>query len=910
MADTNLVLASRQDIEAIANALREREGTLDNYTWASLVEKAIQAINAKGEDASLLPLDSIPKYVRQEAVRVANEAQKRIDKYGSNSIVFIALSDTHLTADTSDQENGYTDDNYIQPIHALMAAKIIAYALDIDFIVHMGDIAGGRPTTTARSADDIDEIKRQANIVLARMKETFKNYPIFCAIGNHDSGEYYDQSQGDTGDYMMDGEFLYNNFTKLCVPEDGAISGADTGGYCYKDIINKELRVFLLNTSERYIKKKGWNNNSNNYKWMSQNQLTWFKNNATTLPEGYNFIVLSHFPADYADDYNFSNTLKEIIEANQEKTFIAQFHGHLHNYLQDKLYQDTNTQHNAYKICIPSTESRVNQYAEYYDGKCADPRPTDITKGTVGVAANETSFVVNIINSDRDIIESIHYGAGYDRILGIGNTAYYTISSTLTNVVLEPEISSIAEGETYQATLKFFKDDYKYKSVQIEYDGNYIYDETTGLITIENVQGNIKIIASGVNYKNLIPYATQEKSTEIYGTNGYAYEGAIKIDGNYHTSTKMYNTGYIPFEAQQQIYLKNITFNSTTSSGYQRISFYDDNYTFLGSLNSAVAKAWYFKERYPEDTTKNLIMFQIRDDGTLQGPEATNINVNINNICYFRLTASKIDDSSIITVGENPYEDDPDDPFNNWTINLSLTNVTSTNSATTITKGKSYSTTLTVADGYELGDVTIRMGGIDISTNPGIITKEGNTKAMISIDAVTGDLDIIAINKVNIEVTSGNLIPQAINGASGQIYGTNGYKTGVKNIGSNGQLEGGSSTMASTGYMPIKETLTTNDIFYFKNFTFGGASPTNLSLGNYRIVFYNASFQPIENSLFNATTSSYPNWLQAGYVLENNNLIQFKLNGTKFTLAEAKYFAICSEDIGPNSIITINEPIE
>lgn len=77
---------------------------------------------------------------------------------------------------------------------------------------------------------------------------------------------------------------------------------------------------------------------------------------------------------------------------------------------------------------------------------------------------------------------------------------------------------------------------------------------------------------------------------------------------------------------------------------------------------------------------------------------------------------------------------------NTYNITNSLTNCTSNNSATSIEENSSYTATLTASDGYEISSITVKMGGVDISSS---VVNGSN----INIDAVTGDIEIICAAK-------------------------------------------------------------------------------------------------------------------------------------------------------------------
>ena len=74
------------------------------------------------------------------------------------------------------------------------------------------------------------------------------------------------------------------------------------------------------------------------------------------------------------------------------------------------------------------------------------------------------------------------------------------------------------------------------------------------------------------------------------------------------------------------------------------------------------------------------------------------------------------------------------EPSKTYKISNNLTNCKSSNTATTITEGKSYNTTITANMGYKLSSVTCTMGGTNIPVNDGVI----------NISSATGDIVIIA----------------------------------------------------------------------------------------------------------------------------------------------------------------------
>ena len=78
-----------------------------------------------------------------------------------------------------------------------------------------------------------------------------------------------------------------------------------------------------------------------------------------------------------------------------------------------------------------------------------------------------------------------------------------------------------------------------------------------------------------------------------------------------------------------------------------------------------------------------------------------------------------------------------DNPTVTYTITNNLTNVSTSNSANSIVEGSSYEAKLSVSTGYSVGNVSITMGGVDI-------TSTCYNNKTINISSVTGDIVIAA----------------------------------------------------------------------------------------------------------------------------------------------------------------------
>lgn len=99
-------------------------------------------------------------------------------------------------------------------------------------------------------------------------------------------------------------------------------------------------------------------------------------------------------------------------------------------------------------------------------------------------------------------------------------------------------------------------------------------------------------------------------------------------------------------------------------------------------------------------------------------------------------------------------------PSVTYTITNNLTNVSNSNSATTIESGSAYTATLTAASGYVISSVTVTMGGTDVSNY--------YSNGVLNLLSVTGD---IVITAVAVEETPAytNQLTNAINMAGATI---------------------------------------------------------------------------------------------------------------------------------------------
>ena len=574
-------MALTNKLTAIANAIRSKTGKTDALSLDAMVTE----IEELTSEQTLKALD-YPDYVRTEAVRVANEVRSVLK---SDSFVSICLSDSHFPADNNTRASA---------IHAMMATKALSYLIPVDFIAHLGDVGfeGNSSTTTT-----IDLLETNLREMLGYIKESAgDSVPLFVAIGNHDSGNYITTS--DNSD-MLSGEYLYNNFTALSASDNTVFSGQANGGYCYRDFPEKKMRVFLLNTSEEIITGGYTNDNG-----TSETQRSWVASklqelNTKSDAADWGIIVLCHYPADYGAARPLSNlfaayvngtsiTLKGVTfnfsNSNAAK-FIVQHHGHIHNFLADKLYTgNTPTQYEAWRVGIPNTQdSRENYYGTFNGIQYSE----NVSYTKVPNTAQDTSFVVNVINPSEEKIYSFYYGKGYNREISYKGVTYYSITSNLTYMTNSNNTTRVEEGASYTATISLGGTDYTIvEAIKVTMGGTDITSSALSGMTINipNVTGNIVI--SGVAKApptNLLPLAVDADGVTIY--NGIGYKTGVRIstsDGGERTNAGMAASGWIPWNASSEVLvLENVGRGTSNYTDSMVIGYAAPSTSFQGSVS-------------------------------------------------------------------------------------------------------------------------------------------------------------------------------------------------------------------------------------------------------------------------------------------------------------------------------------
>ena len=868
-------MALTDKLTAIADGFRASRGTTAKL---SLDEMAALAAESTGVEQNLKASD-YPDYVRTETVRVANAVRTVLK---DESIVSICLSDSHFPADTNTRNSG---------IHAMMAIKSLTYLLPVDFIAHLGDVGFEGNTT---STTTIDVLEDNLTEMLGYVKESAgDSVPLFVAIGNHDSGNYITTS--DNSD-MLSGEYLYNNFTALSASENTVFSGEANGGYCYRDFPNKKIRVFLLNTSEEII-TGGYSNDNG----TSVTQRAWVASqlqelNTKSDAAEWGIVVLCHYPADYGAARPLSNlfaayvngtsitlseTAYDFSGANSAR-FIVQHHGHIHNFLADKLYTgDTPTQYNAWRVGIPNTQdNRENYYGEFNGIQYSETDTYDKRAGTV----EDTSFVVNVINPSEEKIYSFYYGRGRNRTIGYGDIVYHSVSKTFSKVTSDNSIYSVEDGQSYTEVLTLDAGCEIQKISVVMGTQDLTATAVTAIengysIYIQNVTDDITIVAKAQatpDFTNLVPLSVDTEGID-YNVDGDGYKNGIYIgsNGSEVELAGYTTTGYIPVALGAKT-IRIAGDGVSIDSEYTRICFFNNDFSKLSvKPYKNMGGGTYNGTLLEEDSS--LVAYSI-DDYYMVHYAA----------CPYIRICTKGDGAGLIVTVDEPitYGTNAEGPTVNHVINYSG-NIVSSNSSEVVQDGASFSATLSGSVGYDIDTVKVTMGGVDVTST----TYDSSTRE-VTISNVTGNVIIFATT-IKVAV---NLLSYAVDSDGTTIYNDIGYKTGVRLSTSDGG-ERTNSGMAASGWIawdPSTEVLVLENI-----------GTDTVSYTDSMIIGYTAtsgtSFTSICTGDLNLTTEITPE--SDGTIL----LTKDKLIAASMNSEGTKYIRISSSYIGTDSKVYVQE---
>ena len=594
---SNVVTFSDGTTLTVKNGSKGSSGA-DGYTPVKGTDYFTEADKAEIVEEIKSAAD-IPDYVITEAESIIDRI---ISAQGNRTFTFAAITDMH-----------YGNSDYTDGIkHACQAMKYIDERIKLDAVAILGDYTDGYPSTDI--TDAMGDFKN-INALLSELRFA----PNIRQMGNHD---YYPDNIPITRRLIQ-----YHS--------DDVVWGNKNGGYFHKDFEDYKLRVICPNTNENNPIDSS-NNKPNSNVSISTEQINWLiqtldlsdKSDA----EEWGILILSHQPLDYwtsdgvyrlgaiLNAYKSGSSWSDSeiscdFKGKNTASLIGNIHGHLHNLLTSYMFigSPNNGEYSqVYRYCVPNAcYDRENQYPGVWG--------ETTTYSKTQNSAKNTSFVVFCIDLDTHIINAVCYGAGYDRAVNYidgTTTVLYSVEYNLTDVTSSNTATSIQSGESYSTTLTVSGE---LDTIAITMGGvdvtSTVYDESTGVITIDEVTGNIVITASAT-------VTETEEIVNLLDTVGYT--DGVRISSSSGTETTdnaegCFATGYIDVseiaftdeeddENTEEIHIgKNIyawgaDFNQSNNIGKCCVATYDENkgYREGGYINQG-ATLDYLKFNFTDD---------------------------------------------------------------------------------------------------------------------------------------------------------------------------------------------------------------------------------------------------------------------------------------------------------------------
>ena len=308
----------------------------------------------------------------------------------------------------------------------------------------------------------------------------------------------------------------------------------------------------------------------------------------------------------------------------------------------------------------------------------------------------------------------------------------YSVTNNLTNCTTNNSATQIGINESYTATITA-NSGYKLDgaTVSVKMGGTDITSTaySNGTISIAEVTGNLVIVISAVeipSYTNQIPIS-KDASGNVFNGTGYKEGYRLNSSGEEAAHSGYVVTGFMPFTLGQQILFDKFSGSESSSGG---LCFYDSNHTFIASIRvSRLLEEGVLAKGQAIDYTPPASIY----DG------GSGIMKSIENAVYLRISVQSSNPAELscgILGDVQP---------TTYAITNTLSHCSTSNGATSIQSGGSYSATITADSGYTLAGATVQitMGGTEI-------TSTAYSNGVISIPTVTGVIVIqIAAAKEN-----------------------------------------------------------------------------------------------------------------------------------------------------------------
>lgn len=644
------VIVTEQYLSDIADAIRAKLGVSDTYTPAQM-SGAIATISG-----GTVLVDN-PGYFVAETI---DTAQKIAALQNAHTFTALVVTDTHA----------HTSSNNMQYVDAQLASlNAVAKTVNPDLVIHGGDMTNGSEAKAAT----VGEMRH----IVDQMRE-IGGGDTHILMGNHDGNTV--QGSGVSQDVVEERRVRESEFAAMCRSWDDGFTYAGSGYqggnlYGYRDYPALGLRVIRLHSYRESIGNSDYNGgNGQNWGYYTDEQ-TWLANVALDTDNAILIFchqslspVLQGF-SDAQDIPHGGTAMQQAIDtwlaADADHRCVGVVHGHVH-------WDYSARGKGTFEVINHETKaqfSRTGAYGDFYEhGQClanylssfatTDSTPVSsyrdvpvdaIWRGRTVNTPTQGLWTAVVVDVEAEKISLVRFGAGPDRAYGYGAITYHSIATSLTHATISNVQTSIADGETYTATISVTSG-YTLDSVMVTMGGVDITSTTysNGTITIAAVTSNVTItVVASKPRVNQLPLATDTDGT-VYNGTGYKPNTRLNSSGNPATQNGIYTTGFIPVTAGQKVTFENMTLvadNSVSGWNYQYATFYDSNKTLLSGCSL-----------YARDWVANYGTTLI-NPYTLDGTNLTSITPHgssgtrdLTNAAYMRVSAALIDGTSAIYV--------------------------------------------------------------------------------------------------------------------------------------------------------------------------------------------------------------------------------------------------------------------
>lgn len=638
---------------AATSAVSEHNSNLTSH--ADMREQIVQLtseVNELDERVSILEATAensdgliIPSYWQEHLNERVEDIRRAMESAGRNKSAFFFYSDAHWS----------NDDTYTAKFSPTLL-RYLYTKTSINKTNYGGDIV------SAESADT------DIMAYLWDWREQLRNLPNHhSVIGNHDDGN--------TTDRLLSKDYVY---AYLFAPEEtnDIVWGEDF--YYYIDNVPEKTRYLYLDIF---------------YSGITLKQQSFVKEALKTTPAYWHIVVVSHalFDNDYGTTENpiYPPILKGLATEMQPiYTMLDAYNART---------GDFSNCAGKVELCVGG-HYHLDHY-DYTDGgiPCVIVEADTIhnrsgawpQKGTIDESA--VSAVICDYNTEKVNIIRVGRGNSYTVDMnGGGSVTTYSITNNLTNCTNSNSATRIMSGESYYAMI-YADDGYNLDTVTVTMGGVDITSSVfiDGSINIDSVTGNIVVTAIAsvtdepdVSYTNVMPLSIDKDGQPFADGKGWMANSRVGSGGIYAgnqtpgTDGAQWVTGHIPITLTEShdIYLKNVTFDSTSTNGNHGVFFFDENFAKISPKDTGTpthltieAIMTYMGGSDYLDENGNITKLEFRPYSTTNNPA----------VKYFCICCGGLSDESIITIdeeiqGDGAQEDDPSEDAYTNVIPLSI----------------------------------------------------------------------------------------------------------------------------------------------------------------------------------------------------------------------------------------------